>query len=179
MCELCYLVLQFHHSTDLILLFFSDFQQCSLKYQYYQGVYKHNRLIVVLSFGSLLGNKYFLNYLSQDLYILDDLINQAWSISIQVLTNIKFAYQKNNTHIFGVCEIFLTEDIDGFTKSVREYQEYILTRKCINIIIECINVMCTNHIHGIHVFVALEVQQCSLKYQYSGSDKHQICLSEK
>jgi hypothetical protein len=45
--------------------------------------------------------------------------------------------------------------------------------------------MCTNHTHGIHVFVALEEeetvsdlqileQQCSLKYQYSGSDKHQI-----
>jgi hypothetical protein len=48
------------------------------------------------------------------------------------------------------------ETYDGFTKSVREYQEYILTRKCINIIIECINVMCTNHTHGIHVFVALE-----------------------
>jgi hypothetical protein len=40
MCELCYLVLQFHHSTDLILLFFSDFQQCSLKYQY-SGSDKH------------------------------------------------------------------------------------------------------------------------------------------
>jgi hypothetical protein len=40
MCELYYLVLQFHHSTDLILLFFSDFQQCSLKYQY-SGSDKH------------------------------------------------------------------------------------------------------------------------------------------
>jgi hypothetical protein len=28
-----------------------------------------------------------------------------------------------------------------------------------NIIIECINVMCTNHTHGIHVFVALEEEE--------------------
>jgi hypothetical protein len=35
----------------------------------------------------------------------------------------------------------------------------ILTRKCINIIIECINVMCTNHTHRIHVFVALEEEE--------------------
>jgi hypothetical protein len=53
----------------------------------------------------------------------------------------------------------ITHTYDGFTKSVREYQEYILTRKCINIIIECINVMCTNHTHGIHVFVALEEEE--------------------
>ena len=53
----------------------------------------------------------------------------------------------------------ITHTYDGFTKSVREYQEYILTRKCINIIIECINVMCTNHTHGMHVFVALEKEE--------------------
>jgi hypothetical protein len=38
----------------------------------------------------------------------------------------KFAYQKNNTHIFGVCEIFLTEDI---TNDMISIEGFALERK--------------------------------------------------
>ena len=58
------------------------------------------------------------------------------------------------------CEIvklnYITHTYDGFTKEVREYQEYIFTRKSFIVIIECLNVMCTNLTHRMHVCVALE-----------------------
>jgi hypothetical protein len=80
MCELCYLVLQFHHSTDLILLFFSVCQNLNTDTSSYIAENQKRKEV-------------------------SDLLNGE----IVKLNNITHTY-------------------DGFTKSVREYQEYIIVK---------------------------------------------------